>query len=117
MKVSIIGGGGLVGSMTAYALQCGGVVSSICLIDANKDQAQGQALDLLHGASLVAENLPICSGHAFLSFVMDAFVERPVEYLHAGSRGGNQLSGDEWSMASDSALWAAESFICRRTRI
>ena len=55
MKVSIIGGGGLVGSMTAYALQCGGVVSSICLIDANKDQAQGQALDLLHGASLVAD--------------------------------------------------------------
>ena len=55
MKVSIIGGGGLVGSMTAYALQCGGVVSSICLIDANKDVAQGQALDLLHGASLAAD--------------------------------------------------------------
>ncbi len=55
MKVSIIGGGGLVGSMTAYALQCGGVVSSICLIDANKDLALGQATDLLHGASLVAD--------------------------------------------------------------
>src|SRR5207237_9965862 len=55
MKVSIIGGGGLVGSMTAYALQCGGVVSDICVIDANKDAAQGQALDLLHGASLVAD--------------------------------------------------------------
>src|SRR5262245_29821129 len=55
MKVSIIGGGGLVGSMTAYALQCGGVASSICLIDANKDTAEGQALDLLHGASLVAD--------------------------------------------------------------
>src|SRR5947207_6392875 len=55
MKVSIIGGGGLVGSMTAYALQCGGVASSICLIDANKDLANGQALDLLHGASLVAD--------------------------------------------------------------
>src|SRR5215813_451921 len=55
MKVSIIGGGGLVGSMTAYALQCGGVVSSICLIDANKDVALGQATDLLHGASLVAD--------------------------------------------------------------
>jgi len=55
MKVSIIGGGGLVGSMTAYALQCGGVVSSICLIDANKDQAQGQALDLLNGACLAAD--------------------------------------------------------------
>jgi L-lactate dehydrogenase len=55
MKVSIIGGGGLVGSMTAYALQCGGVVSDICLIDANKEQALGQATDLLHGASLVAD--------------------------------------------------------------
>jgi L-lactate dehydrogenase len=55
MKVSIIGGGGLVGSMTAYALQCGGVVSSICLIDANKEVALGQATDLLHGASLVAD--------------------------------------------------------------
>jgi L-lactate dehydrogenase len=55
MKVSIIGGGGLVGSMTAYALQCGGVVSSICLIDANKDMALGQAADLLHGASLVSD--------------------------------------------------------------
>src|SRR5437660_4518210 len=55
MKVSIIGGGGLVGSMTAYALQCGGVVSQICLIDANKDMALGQATDLLHGASLVSD--------------------------------------------------------------
>src|SRR6266446_6454314 len=55
MKVSIIGGGGLVGSSTAYALQCGGVVSGICLIDANAELAQGQALDLLHGASLVAD--------------------------------------------------------------
>ena len=55
MKVSIIGGGGLVGSMTAYALQCGGVIHDICLLDANQDQAKGQALDLLHGASLVAD--------------------------------------------------------------
>ncbi len=55
MKVSIIGGGGLVGSTAAYALQMGGVVSSICLIDANSDQARGQALDLLHGASLAGD--------------------------------------------------------------
>lgn len=55
MKVSIIGGGGLVGSTTAYALQCGGVVSSICLIDANKDMAAGQALDLMQGSSLTAD--------------------------------------------------------------
>src|SRR4051794_12883010 len=52
MKVTIVGGGGLVGSTTAYALQCGGVASSICLVDANKETAQGQALDLLNGASL-----------------------------------------------------------------
>jgi L-lactate dehydrogenase len=55
MKVTIIGGGGLVGSMTAYALQCGGVASHICLIDANKDMAQGQAIDLLNGSGLVAD--------------------------------------------------------------
>jgi L-lactate dehydrogenase len=55
MKVTIIGGGGLVGSMTAFALQCGGIASHICVIDANKDLAQGQATDLLHGASLVAD--------------------------------------------------------------
>jgi L-lactate dehydrogenase len=55
MKVSIIGGGGLVGSMTAYALQLGGVASSLCTIDANKEVSQGVALDLLHGASLVAD--------------------------------------------------------------
>jgi L-lactate dehydrogenase len=55
MKVTIVGGGGLVGSMTAFALQCGGVVSSIAVVDANKDLAQGQALDLLQGASLTAD--------------------------------------------------------------
>src|SRR5438093_8667564 len=55
MKVSIVGGGGLVGSMTAFALQCGGVVSSIALVDANQDLARGQALDLLQGSSLTAD--------------------------------------------------------------
>jgi L-lactate dehydrogenase len=55
MKVSIIGGGGLVGSSAAYALQCGGVVSHLCLIDANKDAALGHATELLHGSSLTAD--------------------------------------------------------------
>src|SRR5262245_19304591 len=55
MKISIIGGGGLVGSSAAYALQCGGVVSSLCLIDANKDSALGHATELLHGASLTSD--------------------------------------------------------------
>ncbi len=55
MKVSIIGGGGLVGSMAAYALQFGRSASHICIIDANKDLAQGVALDLLQGSCLVAD--------------------------------------------------------------
>jgi L-lactate dehydrogenase len=55
MKVSIIGGGGLVGSCAAYALQCGGVVSGLDLIDVNADLCRGQALDLLHGSSLAAD--------------------------------------------------------------
>ena len=55
MKVSIIGGGGLVGSMAAYALQFGRAASHICIIDANKDVAQGVALDLLQGSCLVAD--------------------------------------------------------------
>ena len=55
MIVSIIGGGGLVGSCTAFALQCGGIVSGIDLIDLNADLCKGQALDLLHGAALVAD--------------------------------------------------------------
>src|SRR3954471_15575791 len=55
MKVSIIGGGGLVGSCAAFALQCGGGVSGIDLLDVNAELGRGQALDLLHGASLVAD--------------------------------------------------------------
>jgi L-lactate dehydrogenase len=55
MKVSVIGGGGLVGSSAAYALQCGGVASHLCLIDANKDAARGHATELLHGSCLCAD--------------------------------------------------------------
>jgi len=54
MKVSIIGGGGLVGSCAASALQFGGIVHEVALVDVNQDLVEGQALDLLHGASLIA---------------------------------------------------------------
>jgi L-lactate dehydrogenase len=54
MKVSIIGGGGRVGSNAAFAMQCAGIVSEIHLLDANEQMAQGEALDLLHGASVVS---------------------------------------------------------------
>ncbi|MCS6852243.1 MAG: lactate/malate dehydrogenase family protein [Gemmataceae bacterium] len=55
MKISIIGGGGLVGSSAAYALQAGGIGSHICLIDANADAALGHATELLHGSCLGAD--------------------------------------------------------------
>ena len=61
MKVSIVGGGGLVGSCAGFALQCGGIAGEIALIDVNAELAAGQALDLLHGAPSVADQV-ITSG-------------------------------------------------------
>ncbi len=55
MKVTVIGGGGRVGACAAFALQCGGLVSEIQLLDANQSAAQGEALDLLHGAAFCAD--------------------------------------------------------------
>jgi L-lactate dehydrogenase len=79
MKVSIIGGGGLVGSSAAFALQCGGVVSQIDLIDLNADQVRGQALDLLHGASLVADQRIRATGY-------EAIPESDIVIITAGLR-------------------------------
>jgi L-lactate dehydrogenase len=55
MKISIIGGGGRVGSNAAFALQCAGIVTEIQILDANADMAEGEALDLLHGSSSIAD--------------------------------------------------------------
>ena len=55
MKVSIIGGGGRVGSNAAFALQCAGLVSEIHLLDANEQMAAGEALDLIHGTSVAGD--------------------------------------------------------------
>ncbi|MCP4940515.1 MAG: lactate/malate dehydrogenase family protein [Planctomycetaceae bacterium] len=57
MKVSIIGGGGLVGSCAAFALQCGGIAREIALLDVNQELAVGQALDLQHGSPSVADQI------------------------------------------------------------
>ena len=62
MKVSIIGGGGLVGSCAASALQFGRIVREIALVDVNLELAEGQALDLLHGASLISDQKIYASG-------------------------------------------------------
>ena len=61
MRVSIIGGGGRVGSCAAYALQCAGIVSEIVLFDVLKDVVEGEVLDLIHGSSLMSDQR-ICSG-------------------------------------------------------
>src|SRR6266567_8539180 len=55
MKVTIIGGGGRVGSCAAYALQCGALIAEQQILDANKDMADGEALDLLHGTAFAGD--------------------------------------------------------------
>lgn len=63
MKVSIIGGGGRVGSNAAFAMQCYSFVSEIHLLDANEQMAQGEALDLLHGASVAGDQKIYAGGY------------------------------------------------------
>ena len=63
MKVSIIGGGGRVGSNAAFALQCAGIVSEIHLLDANAQMAEGEALDLLHGTSVIGNQKIYAGGY------------------------------------------------------
>jgi L-lactate dehydrogenase len=55
IKVSIIGGGGRVGSNAAFALQCAGLVREIAIVDANAELAAGEALDLVHGSALAGD--------------------------------------------------------------
>jgi L-lactate dehydrogenase len=63
MKISIIGGGGLVGSCTGFALQTGGIAREIALLDVNADAAAGQALDLLHGGPSTADQVISSGGY------------------------------------------------------
>ncbi len=79
IKVAIIGGGGRVGSNAAYALQCAGIVRQILLVDVNAELAAGEALDLLHGSALAADQ-DIASGTA-----ADA-ADADVVCITAGSR-------------------------------
>lgn len=64
MKISIIGGGGRVGSCAAYCLQLGKVVSEIQILDANQAAAEGEALDLLHGAAFTADQRIFAGSYA-----------------------------------------------------
>ena len=57
MKVTIIGGGGRVGACAAFALQAGGIVREIQLVDINRDMVEGEALDLVHGSAFAADQI------------------------------------------------------------
>ncbi|MCB2308293.1 L-lactate dehydrogenase [Clostridium estertheticum] len=59
-KISIIGAG-FIGSTTAFALMTSGLASEIVIVDINKDKAEGEAMDLSHGASFV-KPIDITSG-------------------------------------------------------
>jgi L-lactate dehydrogenase len=73
MKVTVIGGGGRVGSNAAFALQCAGLVAEIQILDANKDMADGEALDLLHGSAFAGDQ-KIYSGDYNRASDSDMFV-------------------------------------------
>lgn len=64
MKVAIIGGGGRVGSCAAFALQLGKTVREILILDANQATAEGEALDLLHGAAFTADQVIRAANYA-----------------------------------------------------
>ncbi|MCS1409463.1 MAG: L-lactate dehydrogenase [Verrucomicrobia subdivision 3 bacterium] len=63
MKVTVVGGGGRVGSCAAFALQTGGIVSEIQLIDANHEMAEGESLDLLHGSAFTTDQRIYAGDH------------------------------------------------------
>jgi L-lactate dehydrogenase len=59
-KIAIVGVG-LVGSTFAYTLLLSGVAAEIILIDANKERAEGEAMDLNHAVPF-AHPTKICAG-------------------------------------------------------
>lgn len=79
MKVSVIGGGGRVGSNTLYALQLGGIAKELVVVDVARELAEGEALDLRHGASLTASQKIYAGG-------MDAVAGSDIVIITAGLR-------------------------------
>ena len=79
IKVAIVGGGGRVGSNAAYALQCAGIVRELALVDVDAELAAGEALDLLHGTAVCADQV-ITSGDG------SAAADADVVCITAGSR-------------------------------
>lgn len=53
-KVAIVGSG-FVGSSSAFAMALNGLVAEVVLIDANKDKAAGEAMDINHGLPFLSQ--------------------------------------------------------------
>lgn len=51
-KIAVVGVGA-VGSACAYAVMMSGLVSELVLVDVNRERAEGEAMDLAHGASFI----------------------------------------------------------------
>ena len=79
IKVAIVGGGGRVGASAAYALQCLGIVRQIVLIDLDAELAAGEALDLMHGSALAADQTIGAAGP-------EAAADADLVCISAGSR-------------------------------
>ena len=63
-KIAVVGGAGAVGASAAYALMMSGLVSEIVLVDLNERRAEGEAMDLMHGAPFVRPVTVRAGGYA-----------------------------------------------------
>jgi len=52
-KIAVVGAGS-VGTASAYALMISGLVSELTLVDIDRKKAEGEAMDLAHGASFIS---------------------------------------------------------------
>jgi L-lactate dehydrogenase len=83
IKIAIVGAGN-VGATFAYALLGSGLASQIVLIDANKDRAEGEAMDLNHAVPLThsttirAGDLADCAGAA-ITVITAGSAQKPGE--------------------------------------
>ncbi|MEW6275613.1 MAG: L-lactate dehydrogenase [Bacillota bacterium] len=51
-KIAVVGVGA-VGASTAYAMMISGLIDELVLVDINRERAEGEAMDLAHGASFI----------------------------------------------------------------
>jgi len=64
VKIAIVGGAGAVGASAAYALMISGLASEIVLVDVNARRAEGEAMDMMHGAAFVRPVTVRAGGYA-----------------------------------------------------